>query len=171
MSAQENAQGLLLELSDFATRRTRAELVEHALRTALMVTESDAAVFLAPSARSGERLVLHSGSDAPSLVPAHATGSEVSGSLRRTAGISFCPTSPINPDAPSATAARGSKRARSCSRLCGSATPRADISPVYRRSARARFGLADSRTMLLLAAWLGLALESLRCRAARRSSP
>lgn len=162
MIFHEKAMGPLLELGNLATRRTRAELIEHALRTALLITEADAAIVLSPSARRGERLVLHAGSVTPALVPAHVSGSEV---------VRFF----IEECQPLAV----SDLAEESRWACGDGCPGVDAGPalyeplrqrdpalgylaVYRRRGRAKFSLADSGVMLLLSDWLGLALESLR---------
>ena len=162
MSLHEKALGPLLELGNIAARRTRAEQIEHALHAALMSTEADAAVVLSPLARRGARLVLHAGSAAPALVPSHETGSEVvrffaEGSqpvvltdLSEETRWILCDGCPGVEPGPVLYVPL---------RLRDPAT---GYIAVYRRRGRARFSLADSRVMLLLSNWLGLALESLR---------
>jgi diguanylate cyclase (GGDEF)-like protein len=162
MSAHEKTLGPLLELGNLTTRHTRAEQIERVLRMALLVTEADAAVLLSPTARRGERLVLHTGSAAPALVPSHASGSEVARLFaedcqllavthlteqERFATTDGCPGVEAGPVLFAPLRQRD---------------PAPGYLAVYRRYGRARFSLVDSHTMLLLSAWLGLALETLR---------
>src|SRR5262245_28627438 len=74
MSALDKALNSLLDLGDPAVRRDRAEQLDQALRTLLALTEGDATVTMLPGRR--ERLVLHSGTAAPSIAPMAPEGSE-----------------------------------------------------------------------------------------------
>jgi diguanylate cyclase (GGDEF)-like protein len=167
MGLHEKTLDPLLQLGDLTTRRTRSEQIEHAMRTALLLTEADAAVTLLPSARRGERLVMHAGSAVPALVPCQAAGSEV---------VRF-----FAEECRLLVLADLSKEARWAA---GDGCPGVEAGPVlytplrqrdpalgyfavYRRYGRARFGLAESHIMLFLTAWLGLALESLRLSSGR----
>ena len=58
----DKAIEMLLELGSPAERRTRAQVLDQALRATLTMMEADAAAILAPWSRRGERLVLHAGS-------------------------------------------------------------------------------------------------------------
>jgi diguanylate cyclase (GGDEF)-like protein len=162
MTTQEKALGPLLELGNISARRTRAEQIEFALHTALLLTEADAAVLLSPTARRGERLVLHAGSVVPAIVPSRSPGSEVARLFAEDCSFLLIPD-----------------LAEETRWATHDGCPGVDLGPVlyvpvrqrdqapgylavYRRCGRARFSAADSRTMLLLSAWFGLALESVR---------
>src|SRR5436190_1404022 len=75
MSTLDKALNNLIDLGNPGVRRERAEQIDQALRTVLALTDGDAAAIVLPG--RGERLVLHTGSAAPSLTPAHPEGSEV----------------------------------------------------------------------------------------------
>ena len=162
MEGQEKTPDPLLELGNLAERRTRAGQLQHALRTALALTDGDAAVVLIPSARRVERLVMYAGSPAPALLPADPQGSEVVRNL-----IECCE--------PLAVADLSEEAHLALSDACPgvgagpalfTALRQRDPMPgylaVYRRRGRARFALGEVRAMLLLSAWLGTALECLR---------
>jgi diguanylate cyclase (GGDEF)-like protein len=160
MTSHDRALEVLIELGNSTTRRTRTELVELALRTALTLFDADA-VALTTKRRRGERLVLHAGSTTPAaMMPTEA--SEV---LRRFAESSEPLVLPVITDDAQVAAADGCPGVEPGPVLF---TPvrRRDLSPayiaVYRRRARARFTMTDTRQMLLLAAWLGSVLDGLR---------
>jgi diguanylate cyclase (GGDEF)-like protein len=161
MTPQDRAQRALLELGDPAERRTRTELLERTLHTALMLLEADAVV-LTSERKRGERLVLHSGSRTPAADRIPPEGSEVA---RRLAANGQPILISDLFDEPRLVASDGCPGVESGPALF---TPvrRRDLDPgyiaVYRRRGRARFTLNDSRLMLLLATWLASALENLR---------
>lgn len=159
MSSLDKALKLLLELNDPASRRTRAEHLEHALRTLIALTDGDAAVVLPPGARKNERLVLHAGGGATSVAPLGPKGSEA---VRQLTG-----------DAAPILVGHLAEDARF---LASDACPGVDAGPVlfcalrgrdpvpgylavYRRQGRVRFSGAETRAIVLLAAALGNALE------------
>src|SRR2546422_9590341 len=80
-NSQEKATQALIELGDPAERHTRTELLDRALRTALILLDADAAIIHTSSSRRGERLALHAGSSAPASLRLHPDGSEVVKSL------------------------------------------------------------------------------------------
>lgn len=162
MGTTDKTLAALLDLGNFASRRTRSEQIEDALRTAMLITEADAAVALAPSSRRGERLVLHAGSEAPAIVPGVEAGSEVS--------------RVFSEDPVPVLLADLSEEARF---LNGDRPPGVDPGPamfvplrqrdpsigylaVFRRRGRARFTNAERNAVLLLATCLGMALEAAR---------
>lgn len=153
---------LLLELGNPAERRTRTELLGRAMTTSLALTNADAVVILTPWSRRGERLALHAGSSAHAVLPASSQGSEVARTLvasqeplvfadlsedERVAAADACPGVGAGP-------------------VMFTPLRQRDSVPgyvaVYRRTGRARFSASDTRSMLLLSAWLGSALENLR---------
>lgn len=162
MNMHEKTLDPLLDLGDLAARRTRPEQVLRALRSALLTTEADAAVLLSPLSRRGERLALHVGSAVPSIVPAHASGSEVARLFAEDCGLLGLP----DLSSQSRWAVGDSCPGVQAGPVLYTPLRLRDSAPgyiaVYRRFGRTPFGLADSRTMLLLSAWLGLAIESLR---------
>lgn len=158
----DKAMQALLELGDPAERRTRAKLVDCALHTVTTLMDADAVSIVTPWSRRGERLLLHAGSTTPAILPTPEGGSAVLRTLaeacepqvladlsedERVAVADACPGVEAGPaifvplrlrfHAPAYVAA-------------------------YRRRGRARFTLNDTRVMMLLATWLGTALDSLR---------
>ena len=73
----DKAIEMLLELGNPAERRTRAQVLDQALRATLTMMEADAAAILAPWSRRGERLVLHAGSTSAASILLPPKGSEV----------------------------------------------------------------------------------------------
>jgi len=161
MNSQDKAQQALLELGDPAERRTRMEVLDRALRTAMLLTDADA-VALTTHQRGGERLLLHTGSAATAVMPLPLRGSEV---VQRF-GDSAQPIAldDLSEDKPLAAS---------------EACPGVESGPVmftpvrrrdqptgyltiYRRRGRARFAMHDQRAMLLLTAWLGAVLDHLK---------
>ncbi len=159
---QDKAMEFLLALGDPAERRTRAALVSHALQAVVKLMEADAAVIATPWSRRGERLALHAGSTAPAALPPAESGSAV---VR--AFASSCEPLEVADLSEASTFAEGD------------ACPGAEAGPVlfaplrqrgyaptylaaYRKRGRARYTMADTRIMLLLASWLGVALDNLR---------
>jgi len=161
MKSHENSFEFLLEVGNPADRGTRTELLDRALHTALKLMDADAAAILTSSSRRGERLVLHAGSAATAKLQLPPEGSEV---IRSLAG-EFKPLAlaDLSDDARIATA-------DGCPGVDGPAifTPLRQRDPApayiaaYRRRGRARFSVNDTRSMLLLGAWLSTALENLR---------
>ena len=159
---QDKALDMLLELGNPAERRTRAKLLSQALQAVVKLMDADAAILATPWNKRGERLALHAGTAAPSKVPQGESGSAV---LRAMAEM--CE--------PLAVADLSDDSGLSA----GDACPGVEAGPAlfvplrqrnqppayiaaYRKRGRARFTLGDTRIMLLLGAWLGIALESLR---------
>ncbi len=162
MNGQEKTPDLLLELGNLTARRTRDGQLQHALRTALALTDGDAAVVHIPSARRVERLVMYAGSPAPAKLPAEADASLVVSHL---AGCveplavadlsqeSHLMVSDACPGVEAGPALFTALRLRD---------PLPGYLAVYRRCGRARFAQADVRALLLLSGWLVTALECLR---------
>ncbi len=160
MSSLDKALNNLLDLGNPALRRERAEQLDQALRTVLALTDGDAAAIVLPG--RGERLVLHSGSAAPSLTPAHPEGSEVVRVFAQDAHPivlmdladdgrfsthDACPGVEAGPALFAALRRRG---------------PEPGYLAVYRRRGRAKFTAADVRAIVLLATTLQHSLEALR---------
>ncbi len=162
MSPHDKTLDRILELGNLGTRRTRAEQIEEALRTALLMAEADAAVILSPLARRGERLVLHSGSASPALVPAQPTGSEVARLFMEECSPLVLPDLKNEARWAAGDNCPGVEAGPVLYVPLRQREPVPGYLAVYRRFGRARFGLAESRNMLFLSAWLGLALEVLR---------
>lgn len=161
MTSPDRTQKLLLELAHPAEPRTRAEQLEHALRTALALTEADAAVVVTPGSRRAERRVLHAGSDALALVP-----SPDKEGAARTLAESGQPllVADLSEDArlAAADACPGVEAGPVLFVALRHRDPATGYVAVYRRRGRARFGSQDARFLLLLSAWLSTTLETLR---------
>jgi len=162
MSTLDKALKLLLEMTDPAVRRNRAEQLDHALRTLIALTDGDAAVVLSPGSRRGERLVLHAGSGSTAILPPPPTGSDVARQLAadgapvlvadladdaRLNGADGCPGVEAGPVLFAALRGRD---------------PLPGYLAVYRRRGRVRFASADTRMIVMLASALGSSLEVLR---------
>jgi diguanylate cyclase (GGDEF)-like protein len=153
---------MLLELGNPAERRTRAQVLDLALRTTLTLMEADAVAVLTPQNRRGERLVLHGGSSTAAAIQLPPKGSEVTRMLAekcepvvlgdlldnaRVAGGDGCPGVEAGPVLFTPVRQRNTSSA---------------YIAVYRRRGRARFTMNDVRVMVLLGNWLGTALDNMR---------
>lgn len=160
MSSLDKALNNLIDLGNPGVRRERAEQIDQALRTVLALTDGDAAAIGLPG--RGERLVLHTGSPAPSLTPAHPEGSEVVRVFAqdphpivltdltddgRFASHDSCPGVEAGPALFASLRRRG---------------PDPGYLAVYRRRGRAKFSATDVRAIALLAITLQHSLEALR---------
>ena len=163
MSArQDKAIDLLLDLGLQTERRTRAQVLDHALRAALTLMEADAAAILTPWSRRGERLVLHAGSATAASILLPPKGSEVA----RRMAVSSQPISLGDlTDDMAVAGADGCPGIETGPTLFTPLRQR-NYGPAYiatyRRRGRARFTMHDSRLMVLLGLWLGTALDHLR---------
>jgi diguanylate cyclase (GGDEF)-like protein len=162
MASQDKAFEILLELGMPAERPTRAELLDHALRAALALMDADAVAILTSSDQRGERLVLHAGSAMTAAIPVPPNGSEV---LRNLAGGSQpLVVSDLSEDA--RFAATDGCPGVEAGPVIFTPLRQRKLHPAYiaayRGRGRARYTMADIRQMLLLGAWFGAALESLR---------
>jgi len=161
MSSQDRALDPLLELGTLGRRRTRSGQIEHSLRTALALTDADAAVVLLPSGRRGERLVMHAGSGATAILPISKSGSEALRSLAQS-------TEPLQvtdlmDDARwTDDACPGVESGPVLFVALQQRDPTPGYLAVYRRRGRARFAAAEVRCLVMLSAWLGLSLDQAR---------
>lgn len=161
MAAQDRALQVLMQLGDPAARRSRPEVLDLALRTALALLDADA-IALTTKGKREERLVLHAGSASPAAISMPDEGSEV---LRRFAENAEPIALGVVSEDVRIAAADGCPGVEPGPALF---TPvrRRDAGPAYiaayRRRARARFTMVETRMMLLLAAWLGSVLDALR---------
>lgn len=150
-----------MQLGDPAERRTQSEVLDLALRTALALLDADA-IALTTKGKREERMVLHAGSASAAAISMPEDGSEV---LRRFAEDCEPLAFAVISDDIRVAAADGCPGVEPGPVLF---TPvrRRDAGPgyiaAYRRRARARFTMAETRMMLLLAAWLGSVLDGLR---------
>lgn len=162
MNNQEKTPALLLELGNPIERRNRADQLQQALRTALALTDGDAATVLIPSGRRVERLVMYAGSPSPAVVPTCPQGSEVVRTLTECAE----PLSVADLSEETRLAASDGCPGVEAGPVLFTALRLRDPLPgyiaVYRRRGRARFANAEIRSLLLLSAWLGTSLECLR---------
>ena len=160
MRSLDKALTSLLDLGNPGVRRDRAEQVDQVLRTLLALTDGDATAIVLPG--RGERLVLHTGSAAPSLAPAHPEGSEIVRALGqdpypvmladladdvRFAAHDACPGVEAGPALFAALRRRGEDPG---------------YLAVYRRRGRAKYTPADTRAIVLLATTLQHSLEAQR---------
>jgi diguanylate cyclase (GGDEF)-like protein len=163
MAAPDRMNELLLELGAPSARTSRSSLLARALRTAGPLVDADAVVVVLGTAKKpAERLVLHAGSDLPAVLPLPAEGSEalrVLAEMRQE--ISFADLS------------------ENAAFAVGDACPGVEAGPVlfapltqhggrpaylavYRKRGRARLTAPETQAILLLATWLGAALEAAR---------
>jgi diguanylate cyclase (GGDEF)-like protein len=162
MAAQDKALELLLELGNPSVRRTRAEQLEHALRTALALTDGDAAVVLAPTGRRTERLLLHAGSPATALLPAPPQGSVVVRSLIENPQPLALPDLSEDPRLVAGDGCPGVEAGPVLFAALWQRDPAPGYLGVFRRRGRARFSPAEVRALALLTGSLANSLESLR---------
>lgn len=161
MAAPDRALQVLMQLGDPSERRTQSEVLDLALRTALTLLDADA-VALTTNGKRAERMVLHSGSASAAAMSMPEEGSEV---LRRFVESSEPLAYAVVTDDPRIAAADGCPGVEPGPVLFA-AVRRRDAAPgylaVYRRRARARFTMVETRMVLLLSAWLGSVLDALR---------
>lgn len=162
MAAQDKALELLLELGNPSVRRTRAEQLEHALRTALALTDGDAAVALAPTGRRTERLVLYAGSPATALLPAPSQGSMVVRSLIENPQPLALPDLSEDPRMVGGDGCPGVEAGPVLFAALWQRDPAPGYLGVFRRRGRARFSPTEIRALALLTGSLANSLESLR---------
>jgi diguanylate cyclase (GGDEF)-like protein len=163
MTSLDKAFEMLLELAKPGERPTRAELLDRALRTAMVLTEADAVVILNSSRRGGERLVLHAGSAVLAALQVPPEGSEVMRSMAQ----SHQPLLVTDlSNEPKLLASDGCPGVEAGPVLYvplhqpGVAPP--SYIAAFRKRGRARFGANETRSILLLGAWLSSTLENLR---------
>jgi diguanylate cyclase (GGDEF)-like protein len=161
MTPQEKSLRALVELGNPSEKRTRTDLLDRGLRTALMLAEADAAV-LTLSSRKGERMMIHAANSLPGALHAPAEASEA---LRRLVESEQpLVLADLTDEAPVA-------ETDGCPGIEAGPTMFVPIQrrdgemaylAVYRKRGRARFSQSDTRTLLMLAAWLSGALENVR---------
>lgn len=161
MTPQEKSLRALMELGNPSERRTRTELLDRALRTAIMLVEADAVV-LTLSNRKGERIMIHAGNRMPAALHSPPEGSEA---IRRLveSGEPLVLADLAN-DAPLAQS-DGCPGVEAGPAIFVSVLRRDPVPAAlaaYRRTGRARFSSNDTRMLLMLGAWLSGALENLR---------
>jgi diguanylate cyclase (GGDEF)-like protein len=167
MTSPNRTIEVLLDLGNPTERWTRTELLDRALRTALTLTDADAAVILTSSHGREQRLALHGGSAVLAALQSPPSGSEVLRALvqgrepllvpdlsedARWATTDACPGLEAGPVLFSPLRQRGLVPA---------------YIAAYRRRGRARFTPHDIHSILLLGAWLNTALENLRLSTSR----
>jgi diguanylate cyclase (GGDEF)-like protein len=162
MSTQDKALKYLLEMGDPSVRRTSAEQLDHALRTVLALTDGDAAVVLPPATKRGERLVLHAGSSGTAILPPPERGSELVRALAADAEPILVADLAEDGQFGETDGCPGVESGPVLFVALRQRNPEPGYLAVYRRRGRARFNPADTRSMVLVAAWLGNALEMLR---------
>jgi len=161
-SRQDKAVEMLLELGDPAERRTRAQLLDLALRTTLTLTEADAAAVVTPSSRRGERLVLHAGSPTAASLPLGPKGSEVLRMLSENGQPLVLPDLLDDPRIVGTDACAGVESGPVLFTPLRQRNLGLAYVAAYRRRGRARYTMSDSRLMVLFGVWLGTALDHIR---------
>ena len=163
MAAPDRMIELLLELGAPSARTSRSALLARALRTAGPMVDADAVVVVLGTARKpAERLVLHAGSELPAVLPLPAEGSEALRVLaEQRQEISLADLSE-NPPYATGDACPGVEAGPVLFAPLTQHGGRPAYLAVYRKRGRARFTAPESQSILLLAAWLGSALEGTR---------
>lgn len=162
MASADKALGLLLELGNPGVRRTRAEHLEHALRTALALTDGDAAVVLPPWGRRPERVVMHGGSPTTAQLPVPPQGSPIVRTLTEDAQPILIADLAEDGRIHATDGCPGVEAGPVLFVALRQRDPVPGYLAIYRRRGRARFNLADTRSMVMLAASLGTTLDALR---------
>ena len=161
MSSQDKSTKLLLDLGSATEKTTRNELLDRALHTALALLDADAAVILIPASARADRLVLHAGSAAAAVLAVSPEGSEVArlfGTHKEPIVLAEISENPVIASADGCPGVDTGPAMFVPVRLKRSTAYVA----VYRKRGRARYTAPETRSMLLLAAWLGASLEVLR---------
>ena len=161
MTPQEKSLRALIELGNPSERWTRSELIDRALRTALTLAEADAVVLTLSSPRN-ERFMLHAGSNVPAALQASAEESEAIRRLVETGQPLTLADLMDDPRVASTDSCPGVDAGPTLFVPILRRDPPPASLAAYRRRGRARFTPGDARTMILLASWLGSALENLR---------
>lgn len=162
MSGADKSLQLLLELGNPATRRTRAQQVEHAMRVALTLMNADAVVVRAPGNRRGKRLALHGGSTAPAVLPPPPDGSSVVRILTENCVPLLVPNLADDQVLAQSDDCPGITAGPAMFIPLRQRDPAIGYLALYRRCGRAPFSPGDCRQIVLLTAWLSGALEVLR---------
>jgi len=158
----DKAMKVLLELGDPAARRTRTQLVKAALHAATTLMDADAVALTTPWSRRGERLVLHAGSATPARVEPADGGSPIVRAMAESCEphtVGDLSEDARYADSEACPGVEAGPVLFVPLRLQNHATA---YLAVYRRRGRARFTLNDTRVMVLLGIWLGVALDHLR---------
>jgi diguanylate cyclase (GGDEF)-like protein len=161
MTPQEKSLRALVELGNPSERRTRTELLDRALNTALMLVEADAVV-LTLSNRKGERIMIHAGNRMPAALQAPAEGSEAIRRMLESGQPLVLADLIEEPRVAETDGCPGVEAGPALFVPVMRRDPVPAAVAAYRRRGRARFALNDSRMLLMLAAWLSGALENLR---------
>ncbi len=161
MASTDKAFEILLELGMPSGRPTRAELLDRALRAALALMDADAVAILTSTSRRGERLVLHAGSATPAAIQVPPDGSNVMHVLAGSSQPLVLPDLSEDSRFAASDGCPGVEAGPTLFTPLGRRGVPAYIA-AYRGRGRARYTMNDIRSMLLLAAWFGAALEGLR---------
>jgi len=162
MTSNEKLLETILELGSSVMRRTRTEHFEDAMHLALMLMDADAVTVLPPANPRGERLAFYAGSDVPAVLLPAPLGSEVVRGFAKHVQPLLFPD--LTDDARGAVGddCPGIEAGPTMFIPLRHRTGTPGYLAIYRRRGRARFTAADSRQILLLAAWLNTALDVLR---------
>ena len=161
MTPQEKSLRALVELGNPSERRTRTELLDQALRTALMLVEADAVV-LTLSNRKGERIMIHAGNSMPAALHSPPEGSEAIRRLIESGQPLVLADLTEEPRIAQTDGCPGVEAGPAVFIPVLRRDPVPAAVAAYRRRGRARFSLNDTRMMLMLGAWLSGALDNLR---------
>ena len=162
MASSDKTLEFLLEMGNPAARRTRAELIEHALRTSMLLTDADAVAILSPASRRGERLVLHAGSSGPAVLPPPPEASAVIASLTEVCQPLLVADLAEEPRIAASDGCPGVEPGPVMFTPLRQRDPLPGYLAIYRRRGRARFTTSESRLILMLTGWLSITLENLR---------
>ena len=162
MASRESILETLLELSSRPVGRSRSGLVEQTLRAALLLTDSDGAVMVLSSGRSGDRHVLLRGQNQARQEPGLASTGEFTRHLIRAGHPARLQDL--------AEDSRFNERERCPDLDAGPALivplRQREHAPgylaVFRRRGAAQYSAATLHSVVMLATWVAVALENLR---------
>jgi diguanylate cyclase (GGDEF)-like protein len=167
MAASEKSLEHLLQLPVRSATTTRSEVLARALRTAILLLDADAAVAVMATPRGkGERLVLYAGSDTPAALPSIVDTSEALRTLAAERQALQVTDLSDRTEGPSPDACPGVEAGPVLFVPVDAGGTLPAYLAVYRKRGRARCTAQETELLLLLAAWLGAALENLRHSAA-----
>jgi len=163
MAQADRITELLLELESPGAPPNRARLLARALRTASALVDADAtAAVIASPKKPAERLVLHAGSDLPALLPLAADGSEALRALALEAKPVAWADLSEQPEYAEGDACPGVEAGPTLFLPIVQSNGEPAYLAVYRKRGRAKFTTTETHSLLLLAAWLGAALDRRR---------
>jgi diguanylate cyclase (GGDEF)-like protein len=152
----------LLESTGRPSARSRAQVIERTLGTALALSDAHGAVLLLPAGRSAWRHVLIRGHREPQRVQAPRDGTEFSRLLARGAVALHVPDAAQDPRVSASDACPGVESGPALFVPLRLREHSPGYLAIFRHPGAARFGERESMLVTALAVWASLTIENLR---------